>query len=232
MKSYFEESQKASVYAKIRNKPFLLILVACVCVFMMLNQNNLLRDTVDLQAEEHSLVLEMTSQENETTVLKQLYVDLKGAVMKPGVYQLQQGSRLIDLIDKAGGFTEDAAQDSLNLALLLEDQMMVTVYSQSEWDTLIINEQSQQKTSALNQELMLVGSSNKEERQTLININTADQAELETLPQIGPSKAQKIIQYRQDHGSFQATEDILQVSGIGPKTFEGLKDLITVGLQQ
>ncbi|MCR8969250.1 helix-hairpin-helix domain-containing protein [Facklamia sp. 7083-14-GEN3] len=229
MKSYFEENQKVSIWEKVTNKPLVLIMFACACIFMLLNQNNILNDTVDIQAEDKTLTIEMTSQENETTLLNQLYVDLKGEVIQPGVYQLQQGSRLIDLIEKAGGFTEDAAQDSLNLALLLEDQMMVTVYSQSEWDTLISDEQSEQKTLALDNDLMLIGASNEEEKQTLININIADQEELETLPQIGPSKAQKIIQYRQDYGSFKDIEEIVQVSGIGPKTFEGLKDLITVG---
>ena len=61
------------------------------------------------------------------------------------------------------------------------------------------------------------------------SINTADQSQLETLPNIGPSKAQKIIAYRQEHGSFQTIEELQQVSGIGPKTFESLRDLITVG---
>ncbi|MGX7109411.1 ComEA family DNA-binding protein [Facklamia miroungae] len=230
MKSYFEGDTSSTFYERIIKKQGILLLLVGILVFLIIsylnkevkvNSNQLVEEVIDIEVT--------TSQELVTTITNDLYVDIKGAVKRPGVYQLQIGSRLIDLIEKAGGFDDDAEQNSLNLALLLEDQMMIHVYTESDWQAVMSSDQEEraQRTLATNNDFASLDEQN--EAEPLININSADQSELETLPQIGPAKAQRIIQYRQDHGSFTSCEGLLEVSGIGPKTFEGLKDYITVG---
>lgn len=184
-------------------------------------------------AEPLPLVSQEIIQDIEETTLEPdqvdyIYCDIKGAIRTPGVYQLPVGSRLFDLVDRAGGLSDQAASDSLNLALLLEDQMVVKVLTQEEYANLQKNTPEERQTVPLMGE-NIMDKEGANENISLVNINTADQAQLETLPNIGPSKASKIIQYRLDHGSFSSIEELQEVSGIGPKTFESLKDLITVG---
>ncbi|WP_328752300.1 helix-hairpin-helix domain-containing protein [Facklamia lactis] len=204
-------------------------------IFWGFSSLNLLSSSnvIDLDQEllvEESLVLESTEMDQEDKGELVIYVDLKGAVKHPGVYALNQGARLFDAIEKAGGFTEDAGQDALNLALLLEDQMMIEVLTVDE-----INNRdrltSTESEGLVSDSLPTYVHSVREEgsvQNSLVNINRADQTELETLPNIGPKKASDIIAYRQEQGSFKSVEELQEVSGIGPKTFETLKSLITV----
>lgn len=129
-----------------------------------------------------------------------LVVHVSGAVNEPGVYSLPDGSRVQDAIDAAGGPLEEADIHRLNLAEILIDGKKVHVPS--------CREEGSQKNS-------------------LVNINTATAKELETLPNIGPARAQKIIEYRETHGPFTSIEEITKVSTIGPKIFDSIKDLIT-----
>ncbi len=142
-------------------------------------------------------------------------VYITGAVDQPAVYSLPPGSIVQDALEAAGGPTEDADLERINLAQELRDQQQVYVPRRGE---------------AASRPLISGGTSGGSSTGTgLVNINTASAAELETLPRVGPSTAQRIIAYRQEHGPFSAIEDIQNVSGIGPATFEQLKDLITVG---
>lgn len=141
-----------------------------------------------------------------------IYVDIKGSVIQPGVYKLKTGARLFQVIEYAGGFLDDANTETLNLSLLLTDQMMV--YIPSIYD-VSIEEPVDTGTSEI-------------PVNDLININTADQSTLETLPGIGPSTATSIIEYRLLNGDFKDIEDIMNVSGIGTQTYENIKSLITV----
>ena len=148
---------------------------------------------------------------------KPIIVHVTGAVPRPGVYALGQGSRVQDAISAAGGFLADAEKSGINLARALEDGEQLEIpYAEgaspvigTEIPPLVLTEPS----------------SNSE----LININTASQAELETLPGIGQTTAQRIIEYREQNGPFVNTEDIINVAGIGSGTYERIKDLITVG---
>ncbi|NEU31623.1 competence protein ComEA [bacterium LRH843] len=136
-----------------------------------------------------------------------LVVDVKGAIKNPGVYKLEEGSRVHELIEKAGGFLPEADEMQLNLAELLHDEMMIYVPEEGE----------ETKTS-----------SNNQRDDGTIRINEADAGTLEQLPGVGPAKAQAIISYREEHGPFKAVEDLMQVSGIGPKSFEKLRDKISI----
>jgi competence protein ComEA len=146
---------------------------------------------------------------------KPIVVHVTGAVPRPGVYALAQGSRVQDAISAAGGFLADAEKGGINLARALEDGEQLDIpYAQGA--SPVIGTENPVLTEP---------PSSAE----LININTASQSELETLPGIGPSTAQKIIQYREQNGPFVSTENIVNVPGIGPGTYERIKNLITVG---
>lgn len=137
-----------------------------------------------------------------------IQVYITGAVQKPGLYQLEKGSRLSDLITMAGGLTTSKTYN-LNLAAKLYDGQHIL----------------------LDEELNLTESSDKSDMQSLasikkININEANIEELETLPGIGETRAKDIINYRNTIGFFEEIEDILNVKGIGESTFDKLKDLI------
>ena len=150
-------------------------------------------------------------------------MDVKGAVGTPGVFIAQPGDRVIDLIAAAGDFTKDADLDKVNLAQLVEDQMVIYVPRVGEEDVelpdIVPASTGSAVTMTSNQMLVM---------DNQVNLNTATQAELETLPGIGPSKAIAIIEYRETTGKFQQIEDLKNISGIGDKTFEKLQDSITV----
>lgn len=147
-----------------------------------------------------------------------IYVDLKGAVKHPGVYALDQGSRVFDLLEMAGGLTEDAAERALNQAQLLVDQQSLYVPTMAEWE----DESQGPQANVVGSQAPLVSSPNSGK----VNVNQADLSQLETLPGIGAKKAQAIIDYRTANGSFHSLEDLGKVKGIGPKMLEKLKDLV------
>ena len=138
-----------------------------------------------------------------------LRVHVCGAVQQSAVYELPPGSIVQDAIDAAGGATAEADLTRVNLAFELADHQQVYIPRQGETDPP-------------------PPVSGGEAAEKLVNINTASAAELETLPRIGPTTAQSILEYREANGPFERIEDIQDVTGIGPATFETLKDLITI----
>ncbi|MEC1302908.1 helix-hairpin-helix domain-containing protein [Lysinibacillus capsici] len=154
------------------------------------------------------------SESAEEAVMQQVFVEIKGAVMYPGVYELEQDQRIKDVVQLAGGYTENADTQFINHAQKVQDEMVIYIP--------IMGEQLEEGASSL---LTLPTETNKEQK---ININKADVATLATLPGIGPSKALSILTYREENGQFQTIDDLKNVSGIGDKTFEKLKDAITV----
>ena len=142
-------------------------------------------------------------------------VYVSGAVQSPAVYELPHGSIIQDAVDAAGGPATDADLDAINLALELQDQQHVHL----------------PRAGEANPPPVISGGASRSGKTTghLIHINTATAAELETLPGVGEVTAQRIIDYRESNGPFETIEDIQNVSGIGPKTFEGFRDMITIG---
>ncbi|MEW5952904.1 MAG: ComEA family DNA-binding protein [Bacillota bacterium] len=146
---------------------------------------------------------------------QEIVVHVAGAVASPGVYRLPEGSRAVDAVDAAGAAV-DARLDLINLAAPLVDGQKIQVPGESDL------------SSTAGAGLSSGVSGEWGGSPALVNINTADQAQLETLPGIGPSMAGRIIQYRETSGPYRSTEDIKNVSGIGEKRYEQLKDLISV----
>lgn len=150
-------------------------------------------------------------------------VHVVGAVPRPGLYEFAEGSRVQDAIDAAGGLLASASVDTINLAALLEDGQQLNI-------PFKVGEEPSTSNSSDDTSLVLPGAteaSSSGSSQDLININTASVEELDSLPGIGPTIAQRIIDYRDENGPFQTIEDILNVSGVGPSTFDQIKDLIT-----
>lgn len=193
-----------------------------------------------------------------TTVKKgQIMIDVTGEVCNPGVVILNEGARIIDAIKAAGGKTEEADTSMINLAYVLEDgvQLYIPKIGEKAKNIGQINNNNQSKSEMPN--ASEVSQSNNEEqladeeskyirtgagegiiteevatgntnKNTKVNINTANIERLEALSGIGASTAQKIIEYREKNGKFQTIEDIKKVSGIGESKFNNIKDKITV----
>lgn len=142
-----------------------------------------------------------------------LFVHILGAVVKPGLYQLHDGDRAVDAVAAAGGFTAEADRQQLNLARLVSDGEQIYVPKVGEAGAVPPGSSAAGSAGA-------VGAK--------VNINTASESDLETLPRVGPAMAKRIIAWREDNGRFATVEDLMSVTGIGEKTFAELKDLVTV----
>ena len=152
----------------------------------------------------------------ENVVPAKIMVHVTGQVKDQGVVLLDEGSRIVDAIEAAGGETDDADLAKLNLAYVLNDGEKIYVPSKSEQ-----NQEIEYVTTASGGDSMSSNSS-------IININTAGQNELMELPGIGESIANKIIAYREENGKFKTIEDIKNVPGIGDSKFANIKDMIKV----
>jgi competence protein ComEA len=142
-----------------------------------------------------------------------IYVHISGEVKNPGVVKLKNGARLYEAVEKAGGITEEGNYDSVNLASVVADQQKVKIGN--------INDKKGDE-NFLDDGNVTIQSNN------MININAANKSELETLPGIGAAIAQKILEYREENNGFKTIDEIKNVNRIGDKTFEMIKNLISV----
>lgn len=146
------------------------------------------------------------------------YVDVKGAVNRPGIYSFSLEERVHDVIEKAGGLTDTADGNQINLAAKLTDQQLIYVP--------VIGEEIPEV--AKGKQSHPVEETEKNGQEEKINLNTADLAQLQKIPGIGSVKAQEIIRYREEKGSFQKLEELQEITGIGAKTVEQLINWVTV----
>ena len=162
-----------------------------------------------------------TRVEETTTMIPQnCYVDIKGEVLRPGVYEFSCESRIQEVIKKAGGFTEDADETKINLAQKITDQMQMIVPNLHSKQEGGVTEGNSEKGNSSNTTLSNL-------KQGTVNINTATLEELQTIKGIGQKKAEAILQYRKEHGAFRTKEDLLQVKGIGKKALEAIESQVT-----
>ncbi|MGH4118839.1 helix-hairpin-helix domain-containing protein [Clostridium sp.] len=145
-------------------------------------------------------------------------VDIKGAVKVPGVYEIKKGSRVNDLINLAGGATIDAELDATNLSTKLNDEDCVVIYKKGE--------EVQSENFKGSTQSATVSSSPEEK--DIININTAEKDQLNTLPGIGDVKADAIIKYREENGGFKSIDELIKVGGIGEKTLLKFRDKVDI----
>ena len=198
------------------------------------------KENITVISNEESLeenTVENVEEETKTEEDNKIIVHISGAVNKEGIVELEENSRISDAIYQAEGLAENADTKNINLAFKLEDGMKI--YIPAIGESIEENEQSQNESTIDETSKYITSSSggiqeqqiNKnsdQEKNEKININTATQTELETLPGIGPSTSLKIVNYRQEHGKFQSIEDIKEVSGIGDAKYENIKNLICV----
>jgi competence protein ComEA len=158
--------------------------------------------------------------EIDTENLNNIKVYIAGEVINSGVYEVTEGSRIIDVLNLAGGTTELADLISINLAAFVHDAEQITIP--------VIKKYTENTINTIDSSLETSGSTQNIVENNLVNINTANKEQLMKLPNIGEVTATKILNYRENNGYFKAIENIKNVSGIGSKTFEGIKDLIIV----
>lgn len=163
----------------------------------------------DLLTERGEEITESELAEEEPQVTF-ILVDVKGAVKNPGVYEANEGDRVNDIIQKAGGILNNGEKNAVNLAMKVSDEMIIYVpYIGEEGE--VVNDQASLSAN-----------------EGLVNINKASATELLQLPGVGPSKAAAIIEYREQNGGFSTKEDLKKISGIGEKTYEKLEPFLTI----
>lgn len=179
----------------------------CGCLCYITNNEKEEEQLVVLNEE----VLETNiSKAAEEQAKEKIYVHICGAVVNPGVYELEQGARVYEGIEKAGGMLENAAKDSMNQAAELTDgeRLYVSTVSEIQQGSGVAEIESAEDTR--------------------VNINTASKEELMTLPGIGESKAESVIQYREEHGEFKAVEELTSIPGIKNGVYEKIKELVRI----
>ncbi|MCK9216366.1 MAG: helix-hairpin-helix domain-containing protein [Firmicutes bacterium] len=151
--------------------------------------------------------------EQISTEPKMIGIHIGGQVKNPGFIWIEEGTRLYDALNYIGGSLPEADLDMVNLSKILSDEEKIYIPKKGEDASIDMTQYSETSNSSTNK---------------MININTASEAELSTLPGIGPALSKKIVDHRDSKGFFKSTEDIRDVSGIGEKRYDGIKDLITV----
>ena len=192
------------------------IIIGCICYYVYAREEESTTENLENNLE---IQEEMTKEEySDETIL----VHVSGAVKKEGVIELKINSRISDAIEKAEGIREDACIEDINLAYKLEDGMKIHIPTKQE------KEEKKEEEYVTTLSGIHTNQEETEKKDTKVNINTATQTQLETLPGIGPSTAMKILDYRKEKGKFTKIEEIKEVGGIGEAKFNKIKDLITI----
>ena len=200
---FFRQNVKSIILA------FVCSLVLIIGALFYFNQNK----TEDYSGVSFSNISNETNNKDERAENRhdeKIFVDVKGAVKHPGVFETTKDKRVKDLIEEAGGLLDDADTSTLNLSQKVKDQMVIYVLKHGEKPKQISDSSS--------------SSSNTD----VININTANKEQLMKISGVGKTKAEAIISYREKNGDFKKKEDITKVHGIGKATFEKIKDKIEV----
>ena len=203
--------------------PFLILMIF---IQMYKNENNIVINENYTSDNETELIDNVDNHEKK--------LNIKGAVVNPGVYSFNEGERVIDAINKSGGLLENADTSVINLSKNLFDEMVIVVYTVDEVNEmkgkniLIQYVEKECNCPTLSNDACLSNDSVKESDSSKISINNASVEELTKLSGIGESKAKSIVEYRNEHGLFSSIDEILNVSGIGEALFEKIKDNITI----
>lgn len=218
MKGHKEKEMRLIKKYYIKITIILLISIIIVLFVIKKKLNNQKYNNVII--EDKPLIKE-NLQDDTTTMRENIcQVDIKGAVNHPGVYEANCNNIVNDIIILAGGLTEKADTSVTNLAKKITNEMVIIIYSKDE--TISIKDNKNASESYVQS-----GIDKQEIKNDLINLNTATLKELQTIPGIGPSKANAIIVYREQNGLFKNIEEVKNVTGIGNKVYEQIKAYIT-----
>ncbi|EGO8857625.1 competence protein ComEA [Enterococcus faecalis] len=191
-----------------------ILITLLVGIYLMVNKEPQV-DTTMWEETSLTTTAEVATDATKERAETMIYVDIKGAVKVPGIYQLKNQQRIWDALALAGGVSEEADTAQVNYAQKVKDQMIIYVPKKGE--AVAQSLETLQESAPAQQ--------NQEEK---INLNTATEAELQTISGIGAKKAQEIIRFRDEQGPFKTVEELKNVPGIGEKTVEHLKDMLTV----
>lgn len=217
---------------KILTSPKLIVFMSTVVLIFCIVSGFLLSNLLFHREPEEIAAKEMlspfsSSEENqlpegntveEDARPKVMYTDIKGSVKEPGIYSFSSEERVYDVLKRAGGLLEEADSDRINFSAKIEDQQVLYIPAVGE----VLPEHLDQLASSEGKQ------STADSEPSKININTASPSELQQIPGIGSVKAQEIIRFREENGSFQKVEDLQEISGIGEKTVEKLKNFVTI----
>lgn len=204
-----------------KNKKIILVVLAIIILFFW-NFFNSKNENNQIEENELNVAKTNSTEENSETEENIIVVHVTGEVKNPGIVRVKEGSRIEDIIEAAGGLTENADITNVNLAYLVEDGMKIRIPSNNEEDLASKN----YITSDSGNGVLI--SEEEDSNSNIVNINEATQTDLETLPGIGPSLATRIIEYREENGRFKEIEDLKKVRGIGDSKFENIKEYIKV----
>ena len=210
---------------KIISIALVIALIIGFIIYMVINnQNDNEINFEELVANQNNEENEQESETNENNTQeetkKEIVVHITGEVKKEGVVYLEEGSRVVDAIKKAGGETKESDLSQVNLAYVLQDGQKIYIPNKNEKISAYTSENMGENIEQNNTTTKKEGAK--------VNINTAGVEELDQLPGIGPAIAQRIIDYRNEHGEFKKVEDIQEVKGIGDAKYSEIKDSITV----
>lgn len=191
-----------------------ILITLLVGIYLMVNKEPQV-DTTMWEETSLTTTTEVATDATKERAETMIYVDIKGAVKVPGIYQLKNQQQIWDALALAGGVSEEADTAQVNYAQKVKDQMIIYVPKKGE--SVAQSLETLQESAPAQQ--------NQEEK---INLNTATEAELQTISGIGAKKAQEIIRFRDEQGPFKTVEKLKNVPGIGEKTVERLKDMLTV----
>ncbi len=191
-----------------------ILITLLVGIYLMVNKEPQV-DTTMWEETSLTTTAEVATDATKERAETMIYVDIKGAVKVPGIYQLKNQQRIWDALALAGGVSEEADTAQVNYAQKVKDQMIIYVPKKGE--AVAQSLETLQESAPAQQ--------NQEEK---INLNTATEAELQTISGIGAKKAQEIIRFRDEQGPFKTVEELKNVPGIGEKTVERLKDMLTM----
>ncbi|MCI6266884.1 MAG: helix-hairpin-helix domain-containing protein [Erysipelotrichaceae bacterium] len=203
--------------------------------FLLKQKDNIEKEAITVKEQSELLLIE-----EKQEPIKNIFVDIKGAVSQPGVYEIEENKKVIDVVQLAGGLTDQADTTLINLAKKVTNEMVIIIYTKDEVKKAteenniakIVDKQcicpEIKNDACINDNTKENETSSEATETKKINLNTATLEELQTLSGIGESKAKAIIEYRETVGNFQKIEDLMEVSGIGEALYEKVKNDITV----
>lgn len=238
---------------KILNKYIKYILILVIVILIIIIGFLYSNDTT-IKYEEKEIEIVKSEEKIEEKIVNKFKVDIKGSVKNPGVYELEENKRVIDVIKASGGLLKNAETSNINLSKKIKDEMVIIIYSKEEIEKLkkdntkiitkyeiiekecicpnstndacIKDNKEITEDNKIEKEEIKIDNNEEKEGTKLVNINTASKEELLSLNGIGEAKADQIIEYRNTN-SFKEIEDIKNIKGIGDSVFEKIKDYIT-----
>ena len=221
---------------------FILIIVPCIIFFLLDNKNN--KESIVSYKKNSTINLNDSNNINKNK--NKIKVDIKGAVVNPGVYEVDEGTIINDIVNMAGGVNKYGTTKNINLSRKVTDEMVIIIFTEKELkenvkkeitEDCIINNNNiascyDDKKSVVITDSNINNNINNdiqvEEKNNMISLNNATKEELMTLSGIGQSKAEAIIKYREDNNGFKSIEEIMNINGIGEAIFDKIKEFITI----